>query len=111
MKPQPCSLDLISDRLPGTHLAYMAEMRRRQLPQTNADYREQQEVRPVPWPVITGAALEKIAADRKDADTQSTGALINQLSEALTRNPQSISNRGKTGASAGRAVGKSRYGS
>ena len=89
------SLDLISDRLPGTHLAYMAEMRRAQLPKTNAEYREQQEVRLVPLPVINGDALQKIVTDRKDAETQDTVALINQLSESLTRNPQNISDREK----------------
>jgi tetratricopeptide (TPR) repeat protein len=100
------SLDLISDRLPGTHLAYMAEMRRRQLPQTNAEYREQQEVRPVPLPVISGDALEKIVADRKSADTQSTVALVNQLSEALTRNPQNISDREKLARLLAEPLGK-----
>ncbi len=100
------SLDLISDRLPGTHLAYMAEMRRRQLPQTNAEYREQQEVRPVPLPVITGDALEKIVADKKDADTQSTVALVNQLSAALTRNPQSVSDREKLARLLAEPLGK-----
>ncbi len=100
------SLDLISDRLPGTHLAHMAELRRRQLPQTNAEYREQQEVRPMPLPVIGGDALEKIVADRKDADTHSTVALVNQLSEALTRNPQSISDREKLARLLAEPLGK-----
>jgi hypothetical protein len=100
------SLDLISDRLPGTHLAYMAEMRRRQLPQTNAEYREQQEVRPVPLPVISGDALQKIIADRKDADTQSTVTLVNQLSESLTRNPQNISDREKLARLLAEPLGK-----
>ena len=100
------SLDLISDRLPGTHLAYMAELRRKQLPQTNADYREQQEVRPVPLPVISGNALDKIFADRNAADTQSTVALVNQLSEVLTRNPQSVSDREKLARLLAEPLGK-----
>ncbi len=100
------SLDLISDRLPGTHLAYMAEMRRRQLPQTNAEYREQQEVRPVPLPATTGNVSEQIVADRNAADTQSTVALVNQLSEALTRNPQNISDREKLARLLAEPLGK-----
>ena len=100
------SLDLISDRLPGTHLAYMAEMRRAQLPQTNAEYREQQEVHPLPLPVITGDTLQKIVADRKDAETQDTVALVNQLSESLTRNPQNISDREKLARLLAEPLGK-----
>lgn len=100
------SLALISDRFPGTHLAHMAEMRRAQLPKTNAEYREQQEICPVPLPVISGDVIQTILNDRKDADTQDTVALINQLSESLTRNPQNISDREKLARLLAEPLGK-----
>lgn len=100
------SLDLICDRLPGTHLAYMAEMRRRQLPRTNAEYREQQEIHPVPLPATTGNVAEQIVADRNATDLQSTVAIINQLSEVLTRNPQSVSDREKMARLLAEPLGK-----
>ncbi len=100
------SLDLISDRLPGTHLAYMAEMRRRQLPQTNVEYREQQQNRPLPLPVTSGDVSEKIASDQKNADTQNAVTLINQLTEVLTRNPESISDREKLARLLAEPLGK-----
>ena len=46
------ALGVIANRLPGTHLARMAELRAAQLPRTAEEFREQQINRPVHLPVL-----------------------------------------------------------
>lgn len=46
------SLQVICDRLKGTHLARMAQLRMGQLPKTAEDLREQQQVQPIPLPAL-----------------------------------------------------------
>src|SRR5215475_11711825 len=46
------ALQTICDRLPGTHLARMAQLRLNQLPQTKQDLREQQTAAPIPLPAL-----------------------------------------------------------
>jgi len=87
------TLQLISDQLPGTHLAHMAELRRKQLPRTNAELVGQQTARAVPLPVIPGNVLEALAAKEKSAEQTDAVTQVNRLSESLTRDPQNVSDR------------------
>jgi hypothetical protein len=84
------TLQLICDRLPGTHLAHMAELRRSQL----LENRHPAEKRPIPVPVLPSImpALQVAAATESSHQTAAL-AQINQLSERLTQNPNNISDR------------------
>jgi hypothetical protein len=46
------ALQMICDRLPGTHLARMAQLRGNRLPGTAEEYREQQSAKPIPLPAF-----------------------------------------------------------
>src|SRR5437899_3435494 len=46
------ALQMVCDRLPGTHLAHMARLRMNQLPLTREDLREQQAAKPIPLPAL-----------------------------------------------------------
>jgi tetratricopeptide (TPR) repeat protein len=87
------TLQHISDYLPGTHLAHMAELRRKQLPSTKDELVEREKVHAVPLPVIPGNVLEALAAKEKSVEENDAVAQVNRLSESLTRDPQNISDR------------------
>jgi tetratricopeptide (TPR) repeat protein len=101
------TLQLICDRLPGTHLARMAENRRRQLP-TNRGFQEQREARPIPVPAIPSmfALTELPAPTVSNANLDPALAQIQQLTEALTRDPNSISDREKLARLLAEPLGK-----
>jgi hypothetical protein len=86
------SLRLICDRLPESHLAMMAAARIAQLP-TNQQYHEQRNPKPIPVPELPSImnSTSRFAAGR--AETDAALAQVNQLTEALTRNPDSVSDR------------------
>jgi len=86
------SLQFICDRLPGSHLANMAAARKAQLP-TNQQHHEQLHPKPIPVPVmpsIMNAASPLVA---NHAETDEALAQVNHLTETLTRNPDSVSDR------------------
>jgi len=86
------TLKLISDRLPGTHLATMAELRRAQLP-TNRELQEKREAKPIPVPVVPSMfALTETPAP-PIADVEPALAKIQELTEALTRDPNNSADR------------------
>lgn len=100
------TLKLISDRLPGTHLARMAELRRSRLP-SNEEFKQQRETRPIPLPVMPsvipdpGAPTPTTApppvdiapAPNSPSLTTDPKEKVKQLTEALTREPNNISDR------------------
>src|SRR5262249_26080226 len=51
------SLQIVVDRLRGSHLARMAQLRMNQLPQSKEELREQEQARPIPLPAL-GDKLE-----------------------------------------------------
>src|SRR5690606_11739330 len=97
------TLKLISDRLPGTHLARMAELRRSRLP-SNEEFKQQRETRPIPLPVMPsvipdpGAPTPTTApppvdiapAPNSPSLTTDPKEKVKQLTEALTREPNNI---------------------
>lgn len=89
------SLQVISNRLPGTHLARMAELRRSQLPHSAAELRERREVRPIPLPALSDFADETGAPAKDAIDSDQAVALAQQLTRQLTRDPNDISAREK----------------
>jgi tetratricopeptide (TPR) repeat protein len=84
------TLQLICDRLPGTHLAHMAELRRSQL----LENKHPSEKRPIPVPVLPSImpALQ-VAAATESSPHPAALAQVNELSKRLTQNPNNISDR------------------
>lgn len=89
------SLQVISNRLPGTHLARMAELRRTQLPHNAAELRERREVRHIPLPALSELPDESAAPGKDAIDSDQAAALAQQLTQQLTRDPNDISAREK----------------
>jgi tetratricopeptide (TPR) repeat protein len=89
------SLQVISNRLPGTHLARMAELRRTQLPHSPAELRERREPRPIPLPALSDLPDEAGAPAKDAIDSDQAAALAQQLTQQLTRDPNDISAREK----------------
>jgi Tetratricopeptide repeat len=89
------ALQMISNRLPGTHLARMAELRRTQLPHNAAELRERREARPIPLPALSELADETGTAAKDAIDSDQAVALAQQLAQQLTLDPNDISAREK----------------
>lgn len=105
------ALELIKTRLPGTHLARMAEIRRAQLPRNSRELEEQRQHRPIPLPAVPSmfAPNDPPPSDSSavpSADSTSALDLVNQLTEALTQNPNSISDREKLARLLAEPLGK-----
>lgn len=85
------TLQVICDRLPGTHLARMAQTRISQLPLTAEELREQHHAHTVPLPALSDAAYETEVHSTMTATEAKS--LAKQLTERLTRNPNDIGAR------------------
>lgn len=85
------SLQVICDRLPGTHLARMAHLRMGQLPKTVEELREQQEARPIPLPAL-GDHLDQ---DVVEMDPKTASRIANDCVERLKQDPNHILAREK----------------
>jgi hypothetical protein len=83
------TLQLICDRVPGTHLAHMAELRRSQL----LEKRVSSEKRPIPVPVLPSIMPAFPGAAAASPQHAVALAQVNQLSERLSQNPDNISDR------------------
>ncbi len=86
------TLQLICDRLPGTHLATMAAARKAQLP-SNREYHEQRNPKPIPVPVLPSIMSSESSLHAEKLKTNDALAQVNELTEKLTKNPDSISDR------------------
>jgi uncharacterized protein (DUF1499 family) len=85
------TLQVICDRLPGTHLARMAQTRMSQLPLTAEELLEQGQAHTVHLPALSEGAYEsEIHPTMTAAEAKSQAK---QLTERLTRNPNDISAR------------------
>jgi hypothetical protein len=86
------TLKLISDRLPGTHLAHMAELRRAQLP-TNADFAAEKEGRPIALqPVPNMFELTEPPPPLLPEPAQAL-ARVEELTQLLHRDPNHVAHR------------------
>jgi hypothetical protein len=88
------TLQLICDRLPSTHLAAMAAARQAQLP-SNQQYHEQRHPKPIPVPEMPSIMNPDSPFAAGRAETDAALAQVNHLTELLTRNPDSVSDREK----------------
>lgn len=88
------ALQTICDRLPGTHLARMAQLRLNQLPQTTQDLREQQIAAPIPLPAL-GDQLDEPAPLDTEMDRHKAAEMANACAEKLKLDPNNVQAREK----------------
>ncbi|MGC3958184.1 MAG: hypothetical protein QM813_09670 [Verrucomicrobiota bacterium] len=86
------TLQLICDRLPGTHLAAMAAARKAQLP-SNQAYHELRHPKPIPVPVLPSIMNPESSLHADKLKLDDALEQVNELSEKLTKNPDNISDR------------------
>jgi tetratricopeptide (TPR) repeat protein len=95
-------LQVIKTRLPNTHLARMAELRRAQLPRSRRELQEQRQPRHIPLPALNESSDTLAEATSPEQAT----ALMNQLVEQLTRNPNNTADREKLARLLAEPLGK-----
>ena len=97
------ALQVIKTRLPASHLARMAELRRTQLPRTRHELQEKRQPRHIPLPALnesSGTAANDVP------HPEQAGILISQLTEQLTRNPNDAADREKLARLLAEPLGK-----
>jgi TolA-binding protein len=88
------ALQMISSRLPETHLARMAQLRINQLPKTAEDLQEQQTVTSVRMPAL-GDQLDDPVPPEPTMSRSQAAAAANECVEKLKRDPNHIGAREK----------------
>lgn len=88
------ALQTICDRMPGTHLARMAQLRLNQLPQTIQDLREQQTAAPIPLPAL-GDQLDEPMPMNEEMDRHKAAEMANTCAEKLKLDPNNVQAREK----------------
>ncbi|HVM48014.1 MAG TPA: hypothetical protein VMU04_08300 [Candidatus Acidoferrum sp.] len=89
------SLQIICDRLKGTHLAHMAQLRINQLPRNAQELREQQEAKPIPLPALGDSLDEKGADAAPKMERHKAAHLANECVEKLKDDPNNVAAREK----------------
>jgi len=87
------ALQVICDRLPGTHLAKMAELRIRQLPHSAEELREQSRVSPIPLPALGDAMDEAPPLSHSKQELAKAAEMANSCVERLKINPDDVASR------------------
>jgi hypothetical protein len=85
------SLLMICERLPGTHLAHMAQLRINQLPASAAELKEQQASQTIPLPAL-GDHMDDPSGP---IDTPAAAKAANSYVEQLKQNPNNVAAREK----------------
>jgi len=83
------SLQIVCDRLRGSHLARMAGLRINQLPRTAEDLREQQSVKPIPLPAL-GDRLDEPSVPAEGLDRTKAAHAANACVERLKQEPNNV---------------------
>jgi hypothetical protein len=89
------ALQVVCQRLPGTHLARMAQLRINQLPKTAEDLREQQTPPPIPLPALGDQFDEAAPETESGLSPEAAGVLANECVERLKRDPNHVPAREK----------------
>ncbi len=105
------ALGLICERLPGTHLAHMAQLRIDQLPSNHDELQEQQGVRaPVRLPALGDSLDDQPAAPLTRAEKLKAAELANACVEKLEQDPKNIPAREKLARLFTERLGKTELG-
>jgi hypothetical protein len=90
------ALFAIVNRMPGTHLAHMAELRVRAVPRSREELLEQREHRPIALPPLSDSA-QGIGARRDVMPRERATVLARQLREQLQADPGDVPARERLG--------------
>jgi len=88
------ALQIICDRLGGTHLAHMAQLRINQLPATADELHEQHSARPIPLPAL-GDNLDEPPAAGSEVDYDQAVEMATACVERLKQDPNNVPAREK----------------
>ena len=84
------SLQIICDRLKGTHLAHMAQLRLNQLPTTAEELREQQVAKPIPLPALGDSLDEEPPGPSSKLERHRAARRANECVEKLKQDPNNV---------------------
>lgn len=87
------ALQMVCDRLPGTHLARMAQLRQNQLPATAEELLERQAAKPIPLPALGEQLEAEAAAPVSEQDREQAARQANACVERLTHDPNNVAAR------------------
>jgi hypothetical protein len=88
------ALQIVIDRLRGTHLAHMAQLRLNQLPATAEDLREERSGTPIPLPAL-GDHFDDAPRAETEQDSKAAARAANACVERLKRDPNNVAVREK----------------
>jgi hypothetical protein len=86
-------LQMICHRLPGTHLAHMAQLRMNQLPGSAAELRQQQSGTPIPLPALSDRIDETPPPADSEQERHKAAEAANTCVEILNRDPNNVAAR------------------
>ncbi len=89
------TLQLICDRLKGTHLARMAQLRMNQLPKSVKELREQQSGKPIPLPAMPPLPSFASTPEGHGSTREEAGQAANACVALLNQDPNDIAAREK----------------
>ena len=89
------ALQIICDRLKGTHLARMAQLRINQLPATTQELREQQVAKPIRLPALGDSLDEEPPGPSSKLERHKAAKLANECVEKLKQDPNNVPAREK----------------
>ncbi|HYG34586.1 MAG TPA: hypothetical protein VEC99_07380 [Clostridia bacterium] len=89
------ALQVICDRLRGSHLAHMAQLRINQLPRTVQELRDQQNAPPIPLPALSKHLEETSDSPETEMDQKQAAQMANACAEQLKKDPNYIPAREK----------------
>jgi hypothetical protein len=84
------ALAMIGQRLPGSHLAHMAQLRMNQLPVSAAELRRQQAASPIPLPALSDTLDAAPPPPVSDTDRRQAAAEANDCVEILRGDPNNV---------------------
>lgn len=88
------ALQMICDRLPGTHMARMARLRHSQLPRNAEELREERSAAPIPLPAL-GDQLDEPLPVEQEMDHARAAHMANVCVERLQLDPNNVAAREK----------------
>jgi len=86
---------MLCDRLKGTHLAHMAQLRMNQLPRTAEELRDRLAAKPIPLPALGDNLDEPPAPPESELDRQTSARLANACVQQLKQDPDNVAAREK----------------
>ena len=87
------ALQMVCHRLPGSHLAHMAELRINQLPASAAEQRQQQRAAAIPLPALSETIDQALPAPESRVERHKAAEEANACVEILKAAPDNVSAR------------------